>query len=213
MDGVKVSGRLRELRTEYDNGKPISHAKLAEKLQEKYHVKISEQTLKDYERAAINGTTQNTTKGNAICGMRIEYLDMFADFYGVSTDYILGKSDIKTPDVNAQAAIDYTGLSEGAVYNLHDLKASSTAPIRNSEIMRTINLLLDEQYFSDVFWHRIFAFLFTTGADFPLRVPAGEFLIKRDEALRALLEQNNDFLVQLKKKIVDENGGGNNGKY
>lgn len=150
MDGVKVSGKLRELRTEYDNGKPISHAKLAEKLQEKYHVKISEQTLKDYERAAINGTTENTTKGNAICGMRIEYLDMLADFYGVSADYILGRSDKRTPDVNIQAVMEYTGLSSKAAEKLHKIKNMPIPPGAENfknllrEAVKMLDLLREE---------------------------------------------------------------------
>ena len=118
MDGVKVSKNLRELRMSYDNGKSLSHARLAEELRKKYEVKISEQTLKDYERAAINESTEGITKGNAICGMRIEYLDMFADFYGVSADYILGRNDIESPDVSLQAACAYTGLSQKAVDNI-----------------------------------------------------------------------------------------------
>lgn len=126
MDAVKVSQRLRDLRNEYDNGKSISTKTLAELLNERCKKKgikgISEQTLKDYERPAKNGTTENITKGTAILGMRIEYLDLLADFYGVSTDYILCRSDKKTPDVNQKAACAYTGLSEPSAAFLHKEK-------------------------------------------------------------------------------------------
>lgn len=42
-----------------------------------------------------------------------------AKHYGVSSDFLLGISDIKTPDTTAQAVIEYTGLSEDNVATLH----------------------------------------------------------------------------------------------
>lgn len=42
-----------------------------------------------------------------------------AKHYGVSSDFLLGISDIKTPDTTAQAVIEYTGLSEDNVSTLH----------------------------------------------------------------------------------------------
>lgn len=118
MDKVKVSTRLRELRKGFDGGKGISFEKLKYALHDRYGVNISTQSLKDYERAAINGSTENSTKGNAVCGMRIEYIDMLADFYGVSVDYILGRSNKKTPDMRIRSAATVTGLSVAAVEKL-----------------------------------------------------------------------------------------------
>lgn len=42
-----------------------------------------------------------------------------AQYFGVSTDYLLGLSDTKSPDASAKAAVEYTGLSEEAVERLH----------------------------------------------------------------------------------------------
>lgn len=42
-----------------------------------------------------------------------------AQYFGVSTDYLLGLSDTKSPDAGAKAAVEYTGLSEEAVEQLH----------------------------------------------------------------------------------------------
>ena len=42
-----------------------------------------------------------------------------AKHYGVSSDFLLGISDVKTPDTTAQAVIEYTGLSEDNVSTLH----------------------------------------------------------------------------------------------
>ncbi len=42
-----------------------------------------------------------------------------AKFFGVSTDYLLGASDVRSPDPDLQGAMEYTGLSEAAVKGLH----------------------------------------------------------------------------------------------
>lgn len=46
-------------------------------------------------------------------------LTVIARYFEVSTDYLLGLTDTKKPDVNARAAAAYTGLSEEAVEWLH----------------------------------------------------------------------------------------------
>lgn len=46
-------------------------------------------------------------------------LAVIAQYFGVSTDYLLGLSDTKSPDAGAKAAVEYTGLSEEAVERLH----------------------------------------------------------------------------------------------
>lgn len=212
MDGVKASEILRDLREHYDNGKSLSHKKLSEALKSRYNVSISEQCLKDYERPAKYGTTENISKGKAIFGMRIEYFDMFADFYGVSADFILGRSNKKTPDVNAKAAMEYTGLSESAVGLLHDL-ASSRHSATDKDILHVINILLSDEHYAHDYWHRIYAFLFTAGGDFSLTLPAGNFPIKRDELLRSLLELNNSYLAEVKDALAKSEEGIENGKH
>lgn len=39
-------------------------------------------------------------------------------YFGVSADYILGLSDVKTPDINFKSICDYTGLNEEAIENI-----------------------------------------------------------------------------------------------
>ena len=48
----------------------------------------------------------------------IKLMDI-AQYFGVSTDYLLGLSDTKSPNASAKAAVEYTGLSEEAVERLH----------------------------------------------------------------------------------------------
>lgn len=45
-------------------------------------------------------------------GMRVEYLRYFSDFYNVSTDYLLGLTEIKSPDDVVRAACSETGLQD-----------------------------------------------------------------------------------------------------
>lgn len=45
----------------------------------------------------------------------INTLCKVADAYNVSTDYLLGRTPHKTPDINERAVCDYTGLSEVAL--------------------------------------------------------------------------------------------------
>lgn len=52
-----------------------------------------------------------------------------ARHYGVSTDYLLGLSDVITPDTTAQAVIAYTGLSEDNVLTLHHMKENASNPM------------------------------------------------------------------------------------
>ena len=50
----------------------------------------------------------------------IETLCKLADYFKVSTDYLLCKTDIKTADTDLKAICEYTGLSEEAAEKLHE---------------------------------------------------------------------------------------------
>lgn len=57
-------------------------------------------------------------------GMRVEYLYCLADFYGVSTDYLLGLTKNPVPDQSIQAVCQYTGLSPSTAEVLHAYSSS-----------------------------------------------------------------------------------------
>lgn len=101
-----MAHRLKELRNE----KGLSHESLRKALMEKYEIEISPDSLKNYEVSNMHHV--KAYKNN---GMRVEFLRCFADLYGVSADYILGSTDIKSSDPDIQAAIDITELSEESV--------------------------------------------------------------------------------------------------
>ncbi len=89
--------RLRALREE----KGVSQAGLASVLE------VSKSTIGLYE-------TGDTLPD-------IETADRLCDYFGVSADYLLGKTSIKSQDAKVQEVCAYTGLSEIAVNWLHDL--------------------------------------------------------------------------------------------
>lgn len=105
-----MAERLKQLREK----EGYSHEKLSNALNERYGIKISSDSLMNYEVS-----DPHHTKAGKNQGMRVEYLRCLADFYGVSSDYLLGVRETKTPDVNALNAMEFTGLSEDTVLLLN----------------------------------------------------------------------------------------------
>ncbi len=122
-----MAERLKRLREE----KGLSHDKLSKALFENYGVKISSDSLINYEV-----TNENHTKAYKNQGMRVEYLRCFADFYGVSADYILGQID---DPCRISSAIDDLGLTEDVVKWFARIKDS---PEQN--LSSTINYIMAE---------------------------------------------------------------------
>lgn len=54
-----------------------------------------------------------------------------ADYFDVSLEYLAGRTDVKTVDVNKQSICEYTGLSENSIRVLHD---SLTKPCYDKKI-------------------------------------------------------------------------------
>ena len=76
--------RLKRLR----ESKKLSHDKLSAEIEDRYGVHIDRKTLINYEKAETL-----SSKPEAVKGMNITRLTALADYYGVSTDYLLGVSD------------------------------------------------------------------------------------------------------------------------
>ena len=103
--------RLKELREE----RGLSHDKLIKQLNERYGVSVSRDSVMAYE---ISDEKRSKASKLPNMGMRAETLYCLADFYGVSLDYLLGKTDIKSFDTDLKSVCEYTGLSEQAVENI-----------------------------------------------------------------------------------------------
>lgn len=85
--------------------------------------------------AKETGRTRQTVSQyvNGISESGYDILVKIADYFGVSTDYLLGRSTIKTVDTSAQAAIEYTGLSEENVIILHNMTSHAGGPAVSTE--------------------------------------------------------------------------------
>lgn len=68
----------------------------------------------------------------------ISILERFADYFGVTTDYLLGRTNAQTQKAKLQAVCNHTGLSDKAVIFLSDLKENSPTQLR------VINYLLEQ---------------------------------------------------------------------
>jgi transcriptional regulator with XRE-family HTH domain len=64
----------------------------------------------------------------------INALYKIAEYYNVSTDYLLGRTDFESPDIDAQAINKKIGLSDDAIYNLETLKDLSTVNPNSIEL-------------------------------------------------------------------------------
>ncbi len=105
-----IAKRLRDLREK----RGLTREQLSLAIMEKCNHFISKQMLQQYEE--IN---EKNAKWGSVRGMSTEKLYYLAKFYEVSTEYILGLTDIKTKDTELAAVCEYTGLSEEMVEQLH----------------------------------------------------------------------------------------------
>lgn len=102
----QIARRLKSLRED----KGLSYQKLKDAIFERYGLEVSIDSLRDYE---IENDFRSKSVKLPNMGMRLEYLYVFSDFYGVSTDYILGLSEYKNFDLRGITA-ENLGLSDQA---------------------------------------------------------------------------------------------------
>lgn len=74
--------------------------------------------LKDYLGCSAQAVNQFRL---GISRPSLENLCKIADFYGVSTDYLLGLTNVSSVETDVQVACKTTGLSEDAIYQLSRL--------------------------------------------------------------------------------------------
>lgn len=78
----------------------------------------------------------------------IEQLIKISSFLSVSTDYLLGLSNVPTTDLNIREICEYTGLSEKSVCNLNNQRGMVQFDVFGKEhstgIMEIINFFLED---------------------------------------------------------------------
>jgi len=104
----KTADRLKELRER----KGVTFEDLKAALSEQYDKNVSVATLKGLEVSYRADGSGRFDKGK---GTRVDTICALSDYYGVSVAYLLGETDIQSPDVSMKAATEFTGLSEKAI--------------------------------------------------------------------------------------------------
>lgn len=132
---ILISKRLKELR----ESKDLTLEKLCNELNS-FGVDIGIQSLKNYEV-----TDLYHTRFHAVDGMAIKTLHNLAAFYGVSTDYLLGLTDYKSPDENSVNICKATGLNEKAVTELCFMKH-----FNNKNDLETLSKILSHPLLKDI---------------------------------------------------------------
>lgn len=103
---LKTKERLKELRHEND----ITSSRMPDELREY----MTSASLIDYEEA----NPDKEARFSKTKGMSIERLIALADYYNVSIDYILGRSDSRSKDYEIQELADYVGASTEVIEGL-----------------------------------------------------------------------------------------------
>lgn len=130
----------------------------------------------------------------------IEILAKFADYFGVSADYLLGRTDVKTVDKDLQFVCDYTGLSEKSINQI----------VNNSDYKDVINwfissvkfdLLIREIYFY-CDYNRIYEFFKSPKADSNGFIPTFESTAKNRSVMRDKKDLNLFRIQEISKDIA-----------
>ena len=120
-----IAKNLRKLRTQ----NKLTVEGLHNALIEKYGWDISTASLKNYE------VTGSHTRADANLGMSIKQLVYLADFYDVSADYILGRSN---DPARKPSAVDELGLTPEAAKKIKNIG------ITNPKSLETLNRFLED---------------------------------------------------------------------
>lgn len=139
MDVDITAKRLKELREK----KKLTQLELAKALIKKYELKGKEDeemeansllaSIKKYEADEFHSNY------GSVAGMATKTLFMFADFYDVPTDYILGKSEVK--EATNDKINKRFGLIDNSIGNLENCYQ------KNPYLIDTINFLLTSEKF------------------------------------------------------------------
>lgn len=77
----------------------------------------------------------------------VEMLYKIASYYQVSADYLIGLSDVKTPDIDTQTIAAKTGLSEKVIERLYYFNSHRT------NYLKPLNILLQSVNFESALFH------------------------------------------------------------
>lgn len=139
-----LAQRLKSLR----ESQGLTLAGLSKALTEKYGIQISKESLTNYE--VVDSFHSKARKNE---GMSVKYLRCLADFYGVTTDYLLGRTEAKTWNEDILKIQTMTGLNEYSAARLSEYQKAVTenpyANIKARFFLHTINAILESNWFTE----------------------------------------------------------------
>lgn len=101
---------------------------------------------------------------NAQTELGISSLVKISQYFGVSTDYLLGLSNLKSTDENYKTVHKLTGLSDKAINNINADLISG-----NNSIIDVLNVLLEHKYRSTYFDNMAtFLYFYRNNKDIPI---------------------------------------------
>lgn len=160
--------------------------------------------LKDYLGCSLQAINQYKLGTNH---PKMENLIKIADYYGISVDYLLGRTDIPNLDTNMQSVHALTGLSVGAITCLNDLKIEG-----NTVFLDVISLLLEDhnmEYFLALLCSSITSAISGDGSDM-VDITIGDIparMMKKniiDTAIQSHFIENLSSIAEKYKKQYDE---------
>ena len=165
-----------------------SHERLRIMLEEKYEIKISIGSLKNYEVSE-----QPHSHYGAVKHMRANLLCALADFYNVSTDYILGYTGSESTDIKERQITNKIGLSQKSIKNLSQLYSGKLKS--GLSLAYAFDYMLSNRDFVEAFPHRIFDY----------------FEQKEKEFVAPLCERDTDiadmaryFIIRQVERLIDD---------
>jgi transcriptional regulator with XRE-family HTH domain len=140
-----------------------------------------------------------------------------AEYFGVSTDYLLGLTNIQNPDIKTREVSDRFGLGETALNSLSNKPKTNHAWGETMEYRNLINLLLSEEH-GKIALRLIFSYFFappfTDSKKLTYNVEVDTVAGKKsihsyelnDEIIRvSLLDLAKNHLIELRDKRLEAN--------
>lgn len=126
---------------------------LATRLRDLMAGKKAKSKIKQDDLAKVLGIARQTISqymdGSAL--PNTEKLYLISEYFNVSIDYLLGKTDIKSYDINDRAIHTVTGLNQASIDKLKKWKKESAIHFHYKGLLESINIFLSDEKTESLF--------------------------------------------------------------
>jgi len=145
----------------------------------------------------------------------INTLCKIADYFDVSTDWLLGRSDVQSPDIDIQAAHKKFGLSEAALIRF--LEGYQEQTRSNREIFLVLNTLIEKgslHALCEIIADDLYSMAAMTGTGVTVKRLSSEDMVRYEEEIRNELlnaprledlpiDEQRAFLAEHEKRVEE----------